>query len=437
MKLSSVLILGATLVSAGCANLYTIDRTTTFGPAAKEHADGGKVIHLDARQRLFIANNMGTFCAEPSPDAMASFASALSAGGSAPSAGAISAAFGGSSDSASIGLRTQSITLMRDALYRMCEAYANGNLSRAQVMSLLGRSQDLTAVILAVEQLTGVVAANQAALVKHTEADASAVLIANSKLLAQARKDQARAQERVDEAVIDVGRAEAETLDAETALTEAQSLPAGPERDAAVRRRTAERDNAKIREGTAKEILALRKKTLADAEQLVQDISKNQDSASTRASAATAGAAQFSVPAQVKELDSEASVQIAKSVETMVTAVLGKSYASDYCLAILEEEKAGAQGHSAKVIATCRTLVLRVAEAEIERFGGILDNSFGADNSSDCIEKWVTAGAANRQELKNWLSDNAGGVNVPAFLLKSGFTEMRQDAIGELGISCS
>lgn len=53
---------------------------------------------------------------------------------------------------------------MRDALNRMCEAYGNGAIGEAQVVTLLNRSQDLTAVIFAVEQLTGAVTANQFAV---------------------------------------------------------------------------------------------------------------------------------------------------------------------------------------------------------------------------------------------------------------------------------
>ena len=43
---------------------------------------------------------------------------------------------------------------MRDAFYRICEASNNGNLNDLEVATLLRRSQDLTAVVLAVEQLT-------------------------------------------------------------------------------------------------------------------------------------------------------------------------------------------------------------------------------------------------------------------------------------------
>ena len=97
---------------AGCANLNTIDRATSLDSADNQ----GKAIHLDIQQRLFIVNKMGKYCSEPSPDALAAFAAAVGIGASPPTKGAASATTSGNSSAASVGLRTQSITLMRDAL---------------------------------------------------------------------------------------------------------------------------------------------------------------------------------------------------------------------------------------------------------------------------------------------------------------------------------
>ncbi len=128
----------------GCANLNTINRETSL----KSAEDKGKAIHLDIQQRLLVVNHMDKYCAEPSPDGLAAFAATVGIGASTPTQGALSVAAGSSSSAAAIGLRTQSITLMRDALDRMCEAYGNGMLTKPQVMAMLSRSQDLTAVVL-------------------------------------------------------------------------------------------------------------------------------------------------------------------------------------------------------------------------------------------------------------------------------------------------
>ncbi|MDE0389753.1 MAG: hypothetical protein OXI75_13725 [Rhodospirillales bacterium] len=144
----------------GCANINTVDRTTPLPYDKDKH---GIAIHLDAKQRLVLAKPFGTVCAEPSPDALSTFVASLS--GRAESQGDITASLATAISSTAVGygLRTQSVTLMRDALYRICEAYYGKALTGPAVMTLLAQSQNLTAAILAIEQLTGPVIANQTA----------------------------------------------------------------------------------------------------------------------------------------------------------------------------------------------------------------------------------------------------------------------------------
>ena len=192
----SCVVLFALLLLAGCntANRMTVARITTLPPLttaqdAKQQSQSpesppprnpnrrghrvrtatptpisvtgrGTAIHLDAQQRLVLATAMG-FCAEPSPDALAAYTSSLGLGIRASNLSAASVARTLATSAGSIGLRTQSITLMRDALYRMCEASNNGHLANWEIAAFLRRSQDLTAVVLAIEQLTGATAANQ------------------------------------------------------------------------------------------------------------------------------------------------------------------------------------------------------------------------------------------------------------------------------------
>ena len=141
----------AMIFLASCANTQTAGRTTEL-PSERGK---GIAIHLEAQQRLILSNGKGHYCAEPSPDALSAHAASIALGTTSPSGGGqidveqISKPTG-------IGLRTQSITLMRDALYRICEASNNGNLQKWETAAILLRSQDLTAVMLAVEQLTEV-----------------------------------------------------------------------------------------------------------------------------------------------------------------------------------------------------------------------------------------------------------------------------------------
>lgn len=57
-------------------------------------------------------------------------------------------------DAASASLRTQSLMLLRDSMYRACENYRNGAISSDGYKALLERYQDSVAALLAIEQLT-------------------------------------------------------------------------------------------------------------------------------------------------------------------------------------------------------------------------------------------------------------------------------------------
>ncbi len=72
---------------SGCANFQTVSRQTTLPGGS-----GGLAIHLDAQQRLVVVNALGRYCTEPSPDALAAYASSLGLGVSAPTQGAASLA---------------------------------------------------------------------------------------------------------------------------------------------------------------------------------------------------------------------------------------------------------------------------------------------------------------------------------------------------------
>lgn len=147
----------SSLLLASCANFNTIGRSTVL---PKESV----AVHLDAPQRIAYSNSLGQLCAEPSPDALQAYAASLGGSFSAPTKEAASVAAALSGSAASIGLRTQSITLMRDTLYRICEAFYNKAINELDVIQMLQRSQDLTLGILAIEQLTGAIVARQALL---------------------------------------------------------------------------------------------------------------------------------------------------------------------------------------------------------------------------------------------------------------------------------
>lgn len=332
------------LLSA-CANINTIDRTTYLEDKT------AKAIHLDVQQRLLIVNNLGKYCAEPSPDALAAYAAALGVSASAPTSGSVSVAGGGQSTAASIGLRTQSITLMRDALYRMCEAYANGAIGEAQVVTLLNRSQDLTAVILAVEQLTGAVAANQAALTSSSGASGFATALNNSKLFAEASVHEARALKRLEESKTEQTAASDKHTQAEAAVVRAEAalstLEGAAQRDEekilaaksdlTFRRNLRDSTTANLKNADAR--VELYQRVYDNAQSVAAEIAKTPDSSSASSTANTTGASELSTPIPTVALSKEATVAVSGAVRDIVMRVLEKDYVLDSCMSVITSNR--------------------------------------------------------------------------------------------------
>lgn len=140
----------------GCANFNSVyrDLKTNEGTGAL----------IDIKQRAIIASKTGdaanskiVVCAEPSPDALSAYAAELAAKADLPNrvSAQISSAF---QESASFtGLRTQSIQLLRDSMFRICEAHMNGAITAGQYDILARRYQKHTVALLAIEQLTGAI----------------------------------------------------------------------------------------------------------------------------------------------------------------------------------------------------------------------------------------------------------------------------------------
>ncbi len=326
---------------SACANLNTINRTTYLEDKT------AKAVHLDVQQRLLVVNNMGKYCAEPSPDALAAFATAVGLGASAPTSGSKSFAGGGQSTASSIGLRTQSITLMRDALYRMCEAYSNGAIGDAQVVTLLNRSQNLTAVILAVEQLTGAVAANQAALTGSSGSSGFATALENSKLLAEATAHEARLLSILDEVKAQKATADMKHNQAETSFSQAEATLAALEAatpkdedkiitaksDVTFRRNMRDSTAATVQSANAR--VELYQKAYDKAQGVTTEIAKTPNSSAASSTANTTGAAQFSTPTPRVALSKEATVAVSNAVKDMVVKVLEKDYVLDSCMSVI------------------------------------------------------------------------------------------------------
>jgi hypothetical protein len=148
-------------------------------------------------------------CAEPSPDAMSALSTSVGGGLSDPKVAA-SFAYAQAQSAASIGLRTQSIQLLRDGMYRLCEGYAGGAIDGPEFNRQQRRYQNLMLSLLAIEQLTGAVVARQVGL---GEGAASA-----------------STGDRADEAAANLAKANADLTAAQSALTKAQTTQSADEK---------------------------------------------------------------------------------------------------------------------------------------------------------------------------------------------------------------
>lgn len=453
MSFVRILLIALAITLTACANLQTIERRTSLPFSQIKSSDSqnasvvkgtdGVAIHLDAQQRL-VMFHMNKYCAEPSPDALAAYAASLGLGASTASKNAVSLAQGMQSSAGSIGLRTQSITLMRDALYRMCEAASNGSLNSIEIAKLLHQSQDLTAVILAVEQLTGAVAANQIILSGTTSSSATASLISNQQALDSVRKSEADKKKDFEDAT--TAKQAAETVvtkkqaEQKTAEDRVKNPPpnttdsSNAEAKADFDKKQVELTQAENDQKNAKDQFDLRKKIYDDAVTLRQQVEVQKDSALANANAATSTSGQFSIPVQRVVLDKDATTAIANSVQGMVQSVLTKDYSSDACMSYLTQPNPNPNPNPIEqdIREFCKELVRTtawIAQKKLDDQRAMLEAEFEKDDSTETLTNCIKD-QNKKVKLGEWLkSKKSSSIPITIFLYGKEFVAARKEAI--------
>jgi hypothetical protein len=349
-RASATVILIAIFGFAACADFNSIGRRTKLPAEPQENE--GIAIHLDAKQRIVFAKAFGAICAEPSPDALSAFASSLGGGVSVPQKGAGSLALALQESAASIGLRTQSIQLLRDSLYRTCEAYYSKALNSAQLMELHMRFQDVMVGILAIEQLTGATVAKQAALSGLSKATASSQLAQIDGLL-----ENAKANETAKEQALQEAEAERDAL--QTSVNEKQqelnsALEETPQDTKKVERLRNELSNLQQQLGLAEASFDSAKDLVEQAMKTREAIEKNHGAALTAANAAASGSAEFATSASLINLNDQSTQAIATAVQSIVKAITEKPRVVEKCIDILDSNT----GQNKVIIDTCKKVVL-------------------------------------------------------------------------------
>lgn len=174
MKVSAkLLVMIPAIVIGGCGNFNSIHRDLDIS--------NGRGAIVDVKQRAIIVDTTTTpngtvtdrsVCAEPSPDALSAYAAEIAANLSKQGVGELGLALATQESASFIGLRTQTIQLLRDGMYRLCEARLNG-VSEGNYAHLMRRYQRNMVALMAIEQLSGVVKAPVVTISAESQASAA------------------------------------------------------------------------------------------------------------------------------------------------------------------------------------------------------------------------------------------------------------------------
>lgn len=148
--------------------------------------DNGGSLATDARQRVIIntpthptsrpghVNPERIVCAEPSPDVATIVANSFGFGLNVLGKGNTALSGTQSEAMAQLAERTVTVQLLRDQMYRACEAYANGAISGTEYSLLMSRNNDAMVTLMLGEAASRTVGRQLAALTSEGNASANA-----------------------------------------------------------------------------------------------------------------------------------------------------------------------------------------------------------------------------------------------------------------------
>ncbi len=328
------------LALTGCANINTQSREFSGHQATAKTIDASQRAVFSVNKTYWksdgtLGKNWTAFCAEPSPDALVAYASGV--GVSAEVAGkALNVAASQTQAAASMGLRTQTIQLLRDGMYRLCESYASGAIDNDDMPLLQRRYQNMMIGLLAIEQITGPVIARQASLSTSSAAAIGKSIAEISIALAEGAAMLEKANTDLKDAEADV-KAKQALLDA--ANKTVKDLPADATKDkkteveAAQTAATSALDKSKATAKTATTAKNAKQTYYDSIEASLKDAQRMVTSASSTVSFADSTPS----PAAKTGMGSDYQV-VVKGVVEIVDSVLNHTYQSEVCSAIFSPE---------------------------------------------------------------------------------------------------
>ena len=191
---------------------------------------GGQSITTDSRQRVVMANALRgasrpglvnpeqIVCAEPSPDVAIALANSFGVGISVLGYGSGSLTGAQAEGMAQLAERTVAVQLLRDQMYRACEAYANGAISGTTYSLIMSKNNNAMVTLLLGETAGGAFGRSLAGIGTGSSSGARAAL---ESLMATGGE--------VKQATEDLRTAEVQVKSAETKLADKQKILAATE----------------------------------------------------------------------------------------------------------------------------------------------------------------------------------------------------------------
>ncbi len=206
-------------------------------------------------------------------------------------------------------------------MYRQCEAFANGGMSRLSLETLQRRFQSTMVALLAIEQLTGAVRAPAVVLTGATASN-------NADAVASLTKQTETAQASLNEAVADVAvKEQASTAATEKAKTAADKAKADSKLQA-------DADKAQMEAEAAAKALMAAQTVARNRKDAFDAIDASRRASLTAGGSATSGGTS-SFAAAGASLNPEAAKAVSTAVTEIVRDTLALGYGREVCTSIL------------------------------------------------------------------------------------------------------
>lgn len=360
MRIQSAIVFSCALLCAGCANWNSIHHSFRASDSNPES------ISIDAKQRVVIATTKVTVtelepgkkleeivrrvCAEPSPDAISALASSLTGSGEVTSekihaALKLQAALSQTESAAFVGVRTQTVQLLRDGMYRLCEAYMADALDKRSYNRLQRRYQNLMMGLLSIEQLTGAVVAPQIALLAGATASKQG---ANELVRSQMADGYTDAKVRTKKATEARDAAARAKSDAEAAVKAISAKKAAEGDELSVA-------NGKLTESTAAFDAATKDLEKANAREQVFKEGFEKSLAGAEVSAA-GGSYQRQPVSQATQSSADFG-KVAEAVQHIVETVINKALVVDECFLSVSDVSGSYQPKTAREVSDISVIV--------------------------------------------------------------------------------